>query len=363
MVITLNGTAVENDMGMFPYKSIIPLLLTTGTDEETSLLTAALAYRDTEYDVNDPATNLGFKKRLELSKESKIFDMVGPIASALFQQTRYIPPGVAIEIRMIRSPPEFCLQSSTQSKTGVSGVPYIYSIEECQLFLKSNTIRHDILRHHQTMFAKGAVAQYPVTQYDPRVSQIAKGSTTFLTEMLWSGKLPQYCIFALVEPAAYNGQLNLSPFNFKDHGLSAITLKCDHDSIVYQTINVDYTLGNFQLGFHSIADCLGNRISGNAIPRDLYPKGYAYYVFHLLPTTASGTDLQPERRGSMRVSKIFYTLFRFDTKRSVKYIIIDFLLKAELQFKSPTAGPLNCIALGVFQNIIQINRDRNVHVL
>lgn len=303
MVVRLNGVTVEDDMGFFPYKSVIPLILTKGESEKKSLLTSVLFYKDDKYDENDRTKNKGFDKRLTLSQSSKIFDMIGPINSAIFQQTRYIPLGVAIEIKMTRTQPEFCLQSSTKSKLGVSGVPYVFSLEEVSLVIKAYTIRQDIVKHHQSFFSKGGLAKFPVIQIETRVSQISTGSSTFLTDLLWNGKLPSYTIIGVLESSAFNGQIDQSPFNFKSNGVSSITLSCEQDSNLYQSIQVDYSADNFQSAYQSLFDCLANRSTGNAISRDDYPQGYAFYVFQLLPTPISAAELQPERRGSMKVSK------------------------------------------------------------
>ena len=303
VIVKINSTTISDDMGLYPYKSIVASLLTKGKGEEESLQTAALYYRDVPtYDEFDVAKNTGFAQRVKLAANSKTWDMTGPLSVPIFTQGRYIPPGCAIEIKMIRSPSEFCLDSQLTTKTGVSGVPYVYSLEACDLIIHNITVHSDILKYHQMLFQKNHRAQYPVRQFDARVSQISIGTSTFLTENLFSGKLPTYTIFGLVESTCFNGSLNQSPMNFKPHGLSSITLKSEQDVQLYQTINVDFDSGNYQMAFQTLFDCLSDRATGNNITRESYTQGFTFYVFHLYPPAAA-SELLPEKRGNLKASQ------------------------------------------------------------
>ena len=314
MIVKINSTVVSDDMGLQIYRSIIPFLLTKGKSEQESILSSILYYRDTpSYDENDTSKNSGFATRVKLAAGSKTFDLVGPLNTPIFTQTRYIPPGCSIEVKLVRNLPEFCLQSPATQKSGVSGVPYVFSLEECNLVVRSISVHPDIVRQHQILFSKNGRAQFPITQFETRVAQIGAGTSTFISEVLWNGRLPIYAIFGLLDSSAFLGSLDKSPVNFKPYGLSSITIKAEHDIQIYQTISVDFDIGNYQTAYQSIFDCLSNRETGNNISRDLYVDGYTYYAFHLIPP-AVGSELLPERRGSMKVIIlcIFVTLLRIN---------------------------------------------------
>jgi len=113
-------------------------------------------------------------------------------------------------VKLTRSLPD----SATATKTGVTGCPYSFSIEECQLFVKACTINKDLLKHHQELFSRGLKAQFQITTTQVRSTQIPTGCQTYLTEILWSGRLPIFAIFGLTKSTRLNGAVNKHPTNW-----------------------------------------------------------------------------------------------------------------------------------------------------
>jgi hypothetical protein len=176
--VYLNGKLISDDAGLYHYKSIIPLLLTKGEQEEKSLLSSVLYYRDTTYNNYDTSKNAGFKARVDLASESKEFDMLGPIPSELFSQPRYIVPGCQLQLAFTRNLPEMCLESVTTSKPTVSGVPWTYKLDEAYLVIKSYAVHTEIQKQHRMLFKRNEKAQYPCTTVSARAAQIGTGSSS-----------------------------------------------------------------------------------------------------------------------------------------------------------------------------------------
>ncbi|KAK3916657.1 hypothetical protein KUF71_015882 [Frankliniella fusca] len=75
---------------------------------------------------------------------------------------------------------------------------------------------------------------------------------------------------------------------------------------------------------------------GNGISWSDYPKGNTLFVFDLSPDlSASEPHWNLQRQGTMRL---------------------------DLRFAEPLAQPINCVVYAEFQNLIEIDKDRNVIV-
>jgi len=301
MVLKINSTQISDDMGLYPYKSIIPILLTTGKAEEETIGQSMLFYRDTPTYNTFTTTNSGFQTRLNLGKESATWDMLSNLRCGIMNQTRYIPNGCAIEIKLTRNIPKICLDCPKTDKE------YQFSIEECTLAIKAMNISQNILKQHQALFSSHAKAEYPVREYVVRVNQIGAGCTTYFSEPIFMGKLPVYMIFGLIDAASFNGVLDKSNMCFLPHDLKLIIVKCEEDSQKYQSIAVDYENDNFQQAYHSLFDCLSNRETGNNLSRASYKSGYTLYAFQTTPAAVS-SELLPIQTGNVKVSYNFRIL-------------------------------------------------------
>ena len=73
IIVKINSTVVSEEMNLFPFKSIIPLLLTKGKSEVETLQTSALYYRDEPtYDTFDTTKNSGFANRVGLAASCQL---------------------------------------------------------------------------------------------------------------------------------------------------------------------------------------------------------------------------------------------------------------------------------------------------
>jgi hypothetical protein len=86
-MLTINGTVVD-DSHFYGYKSVIEKTLLNGPGEKQTRLTNVLYFKNTGINEWDPAKNPGFKSRVEIAKGSKVFELLGPINSALCNQSK-----------------------------------------------------------------------------------------------------------------------------------------------------------------------------------------------------------------------------------------------------------------------------------
>ena len=95
---------------------MIQNMLSYGTDAKKSQLPSQLYFKDKtgHYDDNDVkyGANTSLYTRSFYFGQSQTWDMEGPLLHDLFNLDRYILNSVAINVKMYRSRPEFCLMTS-----------------------------------------------------------------------------------------------------------------------------------------------------------------------------------------------------------------------------------------------------------
>ncbi|GFU56632.1 uncharacterized protein F54H12.2 [Trichonephila clavipes] len=171
---SLNDRVVSNSSNtyIYPYRSYIETLLYHGYDSKTSQLTAELFYKDSDD---------GFKKRTEFFKESLTVDMIGSIHSDLFHQNRLLLNLVDLEIKLIRSKPEFCLQESEGFKV---------VLDHVSLFIRKFRVNPGVILGHAKALEKTS-AKYPINRVLCKVYSIPKGSMSFIQDNIFSGQMPK----------------------------------------------------------------------------------------------------------------------------------------------------------------------------
>ena len=103
--VTLNGTVISDSGNFYPYQSYLQKLLAYGESFKKTELTSELYYKDTDGPDVYTDSNVGYKTRQDLASESKPFELIGRINSSIFQQKKYLPTKVGIDVILRRSTP------------------------------------------------------------------------------------------------------------------------------------------------------------------------------------------------------------------------------------------------------------------
>jgi hypothetical protein len=143
----MQGNLVSDCNNMYPYRGIMPLVLSTGEGAKTSTLTSKLYYKDQTAE-NFTATNPGFVARRKIAARSKFFDCIGKIASPLFEKDRWLIPGLTVDVKLTKNYPEFCLDSNS------TGTSTPYNFEKCTLYEKAHSVNAKIVQKHKALLSK-----------------------------------------------------------------------------------------------------------------------------------------------------------------------------------------------------------------
>ena len=199
-------------------------------------------------------------------------------------------------------------------------------ITEAILFVRKVKLASSIILGHAAAL-KHSSAKYPVRRIDCKVLSIPRGFSSFNPDNIFLGHIPKRIVLVLVDTQAYNGTYSTNPFNIKHHNLTGGCL-CGRRANSSETQNAI-------AGYQSLFSGTGklSQDAGNQISRKDYGSGYTAFCFDLSPDHCSGDHFELIKQGNLR---------------------------AELHFKEPLANTVNLIVYAEFQNVIEIDGNRNV---
>jgi len=335
--VSLNGTLISSSTNTYPYRSMLETLLSYGEDAKKSQLSAELFYKDqagtmdsvlTTADEAGNQPNVGLQQRRALMVESKEFDMMGRIHGDVFFQEKYLLNEVGMKIKLIRSNDNFSLMGDADAKLVVT---------HASLFVRKVKLSSSVFLAHAKAL-ENSTAKYPIKRVVCKSFQIPESYLDASHEKLFSGQLPTKIVIGLVDNRAFNGSRTHNPFNFQHYNVSEISLYLDgqqqyalkplqpnfNEDLYVRTYNTLFT------GTNKI-----NRDEGNYIAREDYKRGYALYAFDLTADLAETDHFNLVKHGSVRLS---------------------------LRFAVTTPHTVSVVAYAEFDNLLEIDRDRNLLV-
>ena len=331
--LKLNDTLISSTNNTYAYRAYIETLLSYGPPAKASQLTAALYYKDaaTRFEDGNPhdaAANTGFKKRHAFFEGGGVVDLMGCIHSDMFFQEKYLPSDVGLRLRLVRNKNAFCLMSSAQQPA------YKIKLHDCKLFVRKIKLSPSVFVAHAKALEVGN-AKYPVRRVICKTFTVPRGNLDFSQENLFTGQLPTRLVIGCVDNDSYNGDYDKNPFNFKHYNLNQIKVYLDGQHQHIRPLEPNFANNHFVGAYMSLFSGTGKvqRDEGNDISREDYPGGYALYAFDLTPDLAEEGHFNLVKEGSVRL---------------------------DLKFTAALANTINVIAYAEFENVIEIDRNRNV---
>jgi len=190
------------------------------------------------------------------------------------------------------------------------------------------------LAHAKTL--ERSPAKYPIRRVVCKSFTIPQIYLDVSHVKLFSGQLPTRIVIGLVDNRAYKGDRERNPFNFQHFNLNEIAVYLDgQQQHAVRPVQPDYGHGLYIRAYNSMFAGTGKlcKDEGLYISREDYSAGYALYAFDLT------ADLGEEDH---------FSLVR---QRSVHLL---------LKFSAALANTVTAVAYAEFENVIEVDRDRNV---
>lgn len=305
--VTVQNKLITSTTTHYPYKAMIQNMLSYGTDAKQSQLTTQLYLKDKtgHYDDSDVqnGSNASLYARSIYFSQSQTCDMEGPLLHDLFNLDRYMLNSLAINVKLYRSRPEFCLMTS-ETTPNFEVVIEDIALKVCKL----QVIPSIITAHAEKL--KTTNAKYPFTRTEVRLISIATGSLSFNYNNLFNGLRPTRVVVGFVDSEAAAGSYTMNPFNFQHFSLSQIALKLNQVPVSGNIMQLNYKAPGRTIlpAFTSMFEVTNKwmRDAGNGISRDDIAGGCALYCFEVEPNfTDEGPYLHLIKQGTCSLEAVF----------------------------------------------------------
>lgn len=329
--IYLNQKLVSPPNNTYAYRAYIETLLNYGPAAKASHLTCGLWYEDTPGKLTTcDATNEGFTKRQQLSKQSSTIEMIGHLHGDIFNQGKFLVNGVEMRLKLVRSKDSFNLISSNAENK------FKVNIINASLIIRKARINPSILLAHEKVLST-TTAKYPLARAEVKVLTIPSGVQGKVLDNVFLGQMPKRCIIGFVSNKAFNGSFDTNPFDFKHNNLNLLSVYVDGHQIPPKTLTPIFSNNAFTSVYHTLFSGTGIHFlnEGNSISKEAFANGYCLMAFDMTPDLSanSTTHWNLIKRGSVRI---------------------------EVRFEDTLSSTVNCIVYAEFDNVIEINKNREV---
>lgn len=326
--IHLNEQQITPTSMFYAYRAYFERLLCTSKEFNKTQAALAGYFKEKDPECKDEAKDDSFKKRLEMSSASTVFEVLGRIHADIFCTGTFLPPGVNMTISLTRAPDAFTLHAKT-------GVNWKLAILEAKLQITRVKIQPAVALSHIRMLEAGHVVNMYLNRVDIRSYGLPTGTRKSVNESLICGELPSRMVVALVSTSGMIGHMNTNPFVFKGNNLTNINVSINSDSNDTRDLDICFDAGSKRIkeAVHNLYRSLGIDNTDCAIDFSEadFENGRALYVYDL---TSTEEGIPATRHGNVKI---------------------------DLTFKSATQVPLTVLVYTETPSILHIDKHKKVY--
>ncbi|KAK3736565.1 hypothetical protein QZH41_003140 [Actinostola sp. cb2023] len=332
--VYFGSTQVSSSTNTYSAESYSKTVLKFGMSAKKSQLQAAMWYGDTSgafEDAKITGRNVGFKSRNALVKESTEFELIGPLYCDVFMIQKYLLSFVDLKIKLVPNTAEYFLMSDEGDKE------YQIIFTSIKLKVRKVKIANHVIVAHESALSK-VPAVYGVPRSVCKSITIPGTTPSLVKDNVFNGQIPKRLIVFMNKSTATNGNYTSNPFNMDLFSISSIGVYVDGEQMPSKPLKLNLTgtnkmyLESFQTLFTGTGKYHDD--AGNLITRDDYHKGYGFFVFDIRPDGCDVSEyLGLRQRGTLSI---------------------------EIVFSTALTEAINLFCIGEFDNIIEIDRERNV---
>lgn len=327
--IDLNNKTITPPSNAYHYRSFIETLLNYSGEAKSTHLASSLFVMDEAGKMDDVAGS-GFVKRKSMMRNG-VIELSGYLHSELMSQDKYLINGVGIRLKFYRSKHDFALMKKAEDTT-----KYKITIQEAILLVRKAKINPSVLIAHERALSRSNV-KIPINRVDIKAITIPSNIQSKMLDNIYIGQLPKRVIIGMVSSISFNNSPFKNPFNFVHNNHTQVTLSADSNTQV-RAIKSDFDKGQYLQAYLSMFTSSGVFFAdtGNNITKEEYANGFSLLGFDLTEDmSASSNHLSVPRQGSLRL---------------------------DVQFSKPLPESIALIVYAEFDNLIEIDRDRNIFI-
>jgi hypothetical protein len=254
---------------------------------------AAGGYRR-DFDPIDSIKNSGVKSRIVDFNNSKWVELMAPIHADLFMQERYLINQCDLRIELRRNTDEFCLQNFKKD-----GQKYQLDIKQMCLYMKKVELADSVSLAIENMIQNTTV-KYPIRRCHLTTMHITQNRRTTPLNSLFSGPLPRRLVIGLVATDASRGSFSFNPFNFRNFGISEISITSGSTTVPATPYKLNFADNECIRSYVQLFEGLGiaGDNKGNHVTLEMFKTCSTLFVFELTPDGADSTYWELVKEGS-----------------------------------------------------------------
>ena len=274
--------------------------------------------------------NVGLRKRHDKITGSKVIVLMDRLHLDLFQQEKCLPNGVDVRLRFNRSRPQFYMMTAAGSSGKVvlqSMVLWVRKVKPVPSLI--NLINQQLSTQ---------TAKYPLRRVEVKTFTIPNGTQSKITDHLFQGQMPKLIVLGFVENGAFNGDQGKNPFHFKNNLVKKLEISINGEMIETRPLEPNFAEDQYLRSYLTLYKGLGKLGQDWApdITLEEYKSGYTLWCVDFTKDQEAQTD-------------------KF-------HLIQTGNLRVEVQFAANVGTTLNGIIYAVFDNMLEINKQREVSI-
>ena len=338
--VILNDKLITPGTDTYPYRAYLEKLLSySPSTSKKQIRSSCMWVKDQAGKMNavnpyvadkaDAGYNEGLVQRGKMVKESREVSTMDRLHLDMFQQTKYLINGVDLRLKFHRARTPFCLMGNADGAI---------SITSMVLYVRKVRPMPGVLNQVNQML-NTATAKYPLRRVEVKSFTIPAGTRSKITDNVFAGQLPKRVFIGFVENAGYNGALDKNPFKFDHCDVSKVEVTLNGEMQTSRPFEPKFGAEKQYLrSYMSLFQTLG-RIGDDWSPDITYEEyGDGFTLW--------GHDFTTDQ----------------NAHKDQFHLIKTGNMRIELQFNTALAHTINCIVYGEFDNVLEINKAREVTV-
>ena len=340
--VKLNDRLVTPSLNTYPYKAYLETLLSHGADTKNSYLSNEGWFGgpgegpDQSNPYDDDAT-AGVKARGRLILSGRDFQLEGRPHVDIFQQERYLLPGVNMHLKFQPTRPAFHLFYDHDARAGGAAQGHFTTvIRRATLRVRRVRCNPGLSLEHAKRLESGLNALYPLRRGVVTTFTVAQGGQSFVKENLIQGQLPRRAFVCMVSNAAFNGANNTNPYAFSHYDLNFLSASVGTETYPSQPFKPNFQTDQYAHVYTDLMRTIGSLNSNRGCGisyEDFKAGGHVIFGFDFTADMAEGPHRDRIKYGSLRL---------------------------EGHFAAALANAVNVIVYAEYDNVLQIDRARNV---